>query len=133
MANLIARLKHWAKRLKTSLVLLWLCCRDPAMPWLPKVIALATLAYAASPIDLIPDFIPIVGFLDDVLLLPLGIALAIRLTPPALLAQWRPQAETMAGKRLPLKGGWLMAVAVVTSWLALCWLLWAAGSQHFSG
>ncbi len=131
MPHLIARLKHWAHRLKTNLVLLWLCCRDAAMPWLPKGVALATLAYAASPVDLIPDFVPVVGYLDDLLLLPLGIALALRLTPAAVLERCRPAAEAMAGQRPALKGRWLMAGLIVLSWLALGGWLWWYGGQWF--
>jgi len=131
MRRFIAHLKHWAHRLKTNLALLWLCCRDKAMPWLPKLVALATLAYAASPIDLIPDFVPVVGYLDDLLLLPLGIALALRLTPAAVQERCRPAAEAMAGQRLALKGRWLMAGLIVLSWLALCFWFWGYGRQLF--
>lgn len=127
---MLNRLKAWAKRLKANLILLWLCCRDPAMPWPPKVVALITLAYAASPIDLIPDFIPVLGYLDDVLLLPLGIALAVRLTPNELLERWKPEALELAGQQVTLSGRWMMAAGVMVLWVALgwwVWTLWAAG------
>lgn len=113
---MIQRLKAWAKRLKANLILLWLCCREPDMPWLPKVVALVTVAYAISPIDLIPDFIPVLGYLDDVILLPLGIALAMRLIPDALLRRCRPQAQAMAGERVSLQGRWIMAALFVLIW-----------------
>jgi uncharacterized membrane protein YkvA (DUF1232 family) len=122
---MLIRLKTWAKRLKANLILLWLCCRDDAMPWPPKLIALVTLAYAASPIDLIPDFIPVLGYLDDVILLPLGIALALRLTPAALIERCRPQAAEMAGQKVPLKGRWVMLAVIVGVWIALAWWLYA--------
>jgi len=118
---MIQRLKAWAKRLKANLILLWLCCREPDMPWLPKVVAMITVAYAISPIDLIPDFIPVLGYLDDVILLPLGIALAMRLVPDALLLRCRPQAEAMAGQRVSLKGRWIMAGVFVLIWGLLMW------------
>lgn len=118
---MIQRLKAWAKRLKANLILLWLCCREPDMPWLPKVVAMITVAYAISPIDLIPDFIPVLGYLDDVILLPLGIALAMRLVPDALLLRYRPQAEAMAGQRVSLKGRWIMAGVFVLIWGLLMW------------
>lgn len=118
---MIQRLKAWAKRLKANLILLWLCCREPDMPWLPKVVALITVAYAISPIDLIPDFIPVLGYLDDVILLPLGIALAMRLRPDALLLRCRPQAQAMAGQRVSLKGRWVMAGLFVLIWGLLMW------------
>lgn len=118
---MIQRLKAWAKRLKANLILLWLCCREPDMPWLPKAVALVTVAYAISPIDLIPDFIPVLGYLDDVILLPLGIALAMRLIPDTLLLRCRPQAEAMAGQRVSLKGRWIMAGVFVMIWGLLMW------------
>lgn len=118
---MIQRLKTWAKRLKANLILLWLCCREPDMPWLPKGVALVTVAYAISPIDLIPDFIPVLGYLDDVILLPLGIALAMRLIPDPLLVRCRPQAQAMAGQRVSLKGRWIMAGVFVLIWGLLIW------------
>jgi uncharacterized membrane protein YkvA (DUF1232 family) len=118
---MIQRLKAWAKRLKDNLILLWLCCREPDMPSLPKVVALITVAYAISPIDLIPDFIPVLGYLDDVILLPLGIALAMRLIPDALLSRCRSQAQAMAGQRVSLKGRWVMAGLFVLIWGLLMW------------
>ena len=118
---MIQRLKAWARRLKANLILLWLCCREPDMPWLPKVVALVTVAYAISPIDLIPDFIPVLGYLDDVILLPLGIALAMRLIPDALLLRCRPQALAMARQRVSLSGRWIMAGVFVLIWGLLAW------------
>jgi len=118
---MIQRLKAWARRLKANLILLWLCCREPDMPWLPNVVALVTVAYAISPIDLIPDFIPVLGYLDDVILLPLGIALAMRLIPDALLLRCRPQALAMAGQRVSLSGRWIMAGVFVLIWGLLAW------------
>lgn len=120
---MIQRLKAWAKRLKANLILLWFCCREPDMPWLPKGVALITVAYAISPIDLIPDFIPVLGYLDDVILLPLGIALAMHLIPDALLVRCRPQAEAMTGQHLSLKGRWIMAGSFVVIWGLLGWAL----------
>lgn len=123
-ANTVKRLKSWAKALKANLLLLWLCCRQPDMPWRPKVAALVTVAYAVSPVDLIPDFIPVLGFLDDVLLLPLGIMLALRLTPPALVERCRPQAQAMAGQRIAFKGRWVMAASIVGVWLIVAAYGW---------
>jgi uncharacterized membrane protein YkvA (DUF1232 family) len=123
---MIKHLKLWARRLKANLILLWLCCRQPDMPWLPKIVALVTVAYAVSPIDLIPDFIPVLGFLDDVILLPLGIALALRLIPQTLQRRCRPEAEAMAGERIKLNGrGWMVA-CIVLIWLLIAWALWKA-------
>lgn len=113
----VQRLKSWAKTLKTKLILLWLCCRQPDMPWSAKVVALTTVAYALSPIDLIPDFIPVLGFLDDVILLPLGIALALRMIPAHVLQRCRPQALALAGQRIKFEGRWLMAGGIGIVWL----------------
>lgn len=126
ISNTVKQLKLWARRLKANLILLWLCCRQPDMPWLPKIVALVTVAYAVSPIDLIPDFIPVLGFLDDVILLPLGIALALRLIPDALQQRCRPEAEAMAGKRIQFKGQWLTISCIVLIWLLIGWALWRA-------
>ncbi|MCD5990980.1 DUF1232 domain-containing protein [Pseudomonas sp. CDFA 553] len=126
IGNTVNHLKLWARRLKANLILLWLCCRQPDMPWLPKIVALVTVAYAVSPIDLIPDFIPVLGFLDDVILLPLGIALALRLIPDDLQQRCRPEAEAMAGKRIQLKGQWLTITCIVLIWLLIAWALWRA-------
>lgn len=122
--TLVQRLDAWARRLKTQLILLWLCYRQADMPWRAKVIALITVAYAVSPIDLIPDFIPVLGYLDDAILLPLGIALALRLIPVTLQQRCRPQAEAMAGQRIVFKGRLWMAAGIVMSWLGLAWAVW---------
>lgn len=121
----LKHLKIWARRLKANLILLWLCCRQPDMPLLPKAVALVTVAYAVSPIDLIPDFIPVLGFLDDVILLPLGIALALRLIPNALQQRCRTEALGLAGERIRLKGRWLMVVSIVLVWALIAWGLWS--------
>ena len=91
------KLRGWirlaqAGRLKVHLLALWKLFRNPATPWIVKAVAVAVVAYAVSPIDLIPDFIPVLGQLDDLLLLPLGVALAVWLTPPALWAHCKTQS-----------------------------------------
>ena len=83
MPQLLERWKAWANRLKIEIYALYLAYRDPRTPWYAKVVAACVVGYAFSPIDLIPDFIPLVGYLDDLLLLPLGVALALRLVPSA--------------------------------------------------
>jgi uncharacterized membrane protein YkvA (DUF1232 family) len=85
-------IKTWAKRIKRDLHALYLAGRDPRVPWYVKMLAIATAAYALSPIDLIPDFIPVIGYLDDLLLVPLGIYLAVRLIPPQVMAECRAEA-----------------------------------------
>ena len=94
----IQKIRSWARALKALLLTLWLLSRDARTPRAAKVAAMVTLAYALSPIDLIPDFIPVIGFLDDVLLVPLGVLLTLKLTPAALLAECRQKAATMANQ-----------------------------------
>lgn len=85
-------LRDWARALKRDVVALWIAARDPRTPIVAKLIAGGVAAYALSPIDLIPDFIPVLGYVDDVLIVPAGIWLAVRLIPRTLLAEFREQA-----------------------------------------
>jgi uncharacterized membrane protein YkvA (DUF1232 family) len=108
----------WAQRargLKRETYALYLAMRDPRMPWHVRLLAGAVVAYALSPVDLIPDFIPILGYVDDLILVPVGIALVIRLTPPEVLAAARAQAAAAppAGKR----ANWIAGAAIITVWL----------------
>ncbi|HEU5296395.1 MAG TPA: YkvA family protein [Burkholderiaceae bacterium] len=111
-------------RLATNLLALWKLFRHPETPRLAKVVAIAVLAYAVSPIDLIPDFIPVLGLLDDVILLPLGIALAVKLTPQHLWQARLAEAETGADELPRLLWGaaivlliWLVVVTLLAGWL----------------
>ena len=89
---MIARLKQWARLVKRDVIALWIAARDRRTPLLARGIAAAVAAYAVSPIDLIPDFIPVLGYLDDLVLLPLAILLVIRLIPAEVLAECRTAA-----------------------------------------
>lgn len=109
------RLKEWAARLKQELTALYLASRDPRTPVSVKCIALVVVAYALSPIDLIPDFIPVLGLLDDVILLPLGIALAVRLMPAALMDEFRSKAQSVT-ERPDVRWGVLLVAAL---WIAI--------------
>jgi len=119
--TVLAGIKQRARIIKRETLTLYLAAQHPRTPWYAKMLALAIAGYALSPIDLIPDFIPVLGYLDDVILLPLGIALAMRLVPDALLLRCRPQAEAMAGQRVSLKGRWIMAGVFVLIWGLLMW------------
>ena len=100
---------------------IWLAARDPRVPWYAKALGLAVAAYALSPIDLIPDFIPVLGYLDDLILVPLGIALVMKLIPADVLAEHR--AEALAAQDRPVS--FAGAAGVVAIWLAaLAWLGW---------
>lgn len=90
---MIVRLKEWARALKRDVLALWLAARDPRVPRLAKLLAGLVTAYALSPIDLIPDFIPVLGLVDDLLIVPAGIWLCIRLIPPPVLADLRTAAQ----------------------------------------
>ncbi len=112
-------LKALARRLNQDVVALWLAARDPGVPWPARLVAAATAAYALSPIDLIPDVIPVLGLLDDLLIVPAGLWLAIRLIPPPLMAELRARA---ADTGRPVSRG--AAVGVVALWLAAGVLVW---------
>ena len=113
-------LRRWARRMKREVLALWLVARHPATPWYVKLLALAVTAYALSPVDLIPDFVPVLGYLDDLLIVPLGAALVLRLTPAPVLAECRARAAAMA-ERPTSRVGLLVMIAL---WLAAALLLW---------
>ena len=112
-----ARPETWARALKRHVVALWLAARDPRTPLGAKLLAGLIAAYALSPIDLIPDFIPVLGYLDDLLLVPAGIWLAVRLIPAELLEEFR--AAALARERPRSLAG---ALAVAAIWLAMAGL-----------
>src|SRR6187455_445695 len=89
---MLDRAKHWARAIKRDVIVLWLAARDPRVPWYAKAVSAAVAAYALSPIDLIPDFVPVLGYLDDLLLVPLGILLAVRLIPDRVVEDLRAKA-----------------------------------------
>lgn len=99
--NLITAWKQWAKRLKTEIYALYLAYKDPRTPWYARVFAAVVVGYAFSPIDLIPDPIPVLGYLDDLVLLPVGAALAIKLIPHNVLAECRQQAQAKMSENKP--------------------------------
>ena len=126
--RIFSRLEHWARLARRDLHALYLAARDPRVPWHAKAVAAFVAAYAFSPIDLIPDFVPVLGYLDDLIIVPLGILLAVRLIPPPILAEHRATAE-LASQRPVSKLG---AAAIVSIWLLLAvvggWLAY----RHFA-
>jgi uncharacterized membrane protein YkvA (DUF1232 family) len=123
---MFARLKQWAEAMKRDVVALWIAARDPRTPRVAKLLAGATAAYALSPIDLIPDFIPVLGYLDDLVIVPLGIWFAVRLVPDSLMEEFRAQAAAR-GKQPSSRAA---AVAVILLWFiviaVLVWAYWPA-------
>ena len=119
-----ARMRGWARRIKADVVALYLAVRHPQVPWHAKLVAALVAAYALSPIDLIPDFIPVLGYLDDIVLVPLGILLAVRLIPSPLMGELRARARAIT-ERPVSRGG---ALFIVVLWLAgaagLLWIFW---------
>lgn len=115
-------LTSWARNLKRDVVALWIAARSPRTPFAAKLVAGAVAAYALSPIDLIPDFIPVLGYIDDIILVPLGIALAIRMIPVALMAEFRAEAASRDRPASPyvaafIVGLWLCGFAAGALWL----------------
>lgn len=114
---MLDQLKRRARALKVEVYALYLAYRDPRVPWYARLFAAAVVAYAFSPIDLIPDVIPVLGYLDDLILVPLGIQIALRLIPPVVMAESRAQAQAVITAGKPVS--WAAAVVIVALWLAL--------------
>ena len=120
---MLQRVKQWARAIKRDVVALWLAARDPRVPWFAKVLAGAVAAYALSPIDLIPDFIPVLGYLDDLLIVPLGILATVRLIPASLMLEFRAEAARREGRPSSRAGLvvivciWIVALVIAWSWL----------------
>jgi uncharacterized membrane protein YkvA (DUF1232 family) len=115
-------------RLRVEAHAVWLAARDPHTPWLARLLCLLIAAYALSPIDLIPDFIPVLGLVDDALIIPAGIWLVGRLLPPGLMEAHRATALAAADRPVS-KAGMLIVVAI---WLGLAWLAWSALSWAYA-
>lgn len=118
------RLRGWAKKVKRDGVTLWFAARHPLAPWYAKALGVFVVAYALSPIDLIPDFIPVLGYLDDVILLPVLIWLTIKMIPAPVLSECRAQADEWMkaeGVKPTSKAGIILIVAI---WIGASWALW---------
>lgn len=121
--SLADRLQGWARSLTRDVIALWLAARDPRVPWYAKAVAAMVAGYALSPIDLIPDFVPVLGYLDDLLIVPLGVLLAVKLIPAPLMMELRTKA--LEQRKPTSKAG---LVAIVSIWVAAMaltiWLVW---------
>jgi uncharacterized membrane protein YkvA (DUF1232 family) len=120
----LEKLKAWARQLKADVVAVWFCARHPDTPWLAKAVAATVVAYAFSPIDLIPDFIPVIGYLDDLILVPLGIWLVLKLVPPAIVSECRVSAAAWLAERRPKPRAYAAAAVIIGLWLLALWLAW---------
>ena len=116
------RLKDWARTIKRDVHALYFASRDPRVPWYAKALAVAVAGYALSPIDLIPDFIPVLGYLDDVVVLPLGILLVIRMIPPEIMAEHRALASATRERPVSRTAAavialiWFLSIALTGWW-----------------
>ncbi len=122
---MLQRLREWARSLQRDVLALWFACRDPRTPLLVRIFAALVVAYALSPIDLIPDFIPVLGYLDELLLLPAAIWLLLRMLPAAELERARAQAADWLAQRGARPRSVLGAMLIVGIWVALFWALWS--------
>ena len=113
--RVVERWKQRARRLKAETYALYLAYRDPRVPWYARLVAACVVAYALSPVDLIPDFIPLLGYLDDLVLVPLGLALALRLIPAPVMAECRERAHALLAEGRPTS--WRGAAVIITIWL----------------
>ena len=117
-------LKAQAKHLKQHTITVYFAARDPRTPLLVRALAVFVAAYALSPIDLIPDFIPVIGYLDDLLLVPVGLALVVRLTPPEVLESARTQAQQVASKPISYTAAaFFVALWLVVAWFVVSWVV----------
>jgi uncharacterized membrane protein YkvA (DUF1232 family) len=117
-------MKAWTRRLRREVMTVYFAARDPQTPWPLRLLALAVASYALSPIDLIPDFIPVLGYLDDLLLVPLGIWLVVRLLPPRVLAAASARAETALQRPRSCAAAWFVVLIwVLLGLLAVRWFL----------
>jgi len=122
--RLVEKWKQRARKLKSETYALYLAYRNPKTPWYAKIFAGLVIAYAFSPIDLIPDFIPVLGYIDDLILVPVGILIALRMIPPDVMHECRMQARTDLSQDRPVN--WIVALAIVAIWVgfaALC-IIW---------
>lgn len=122
--KLIQTLREWARRVKQDGLTLWFAGKNPRTPWYAKAIGLFVVAYALSPIDLIPDFIPVLGYIDDVLLLPGLIWIALKLMPKDVLGESREMADRWLISQASKPKSTFGALLIVTIWMLMAWVLW---------
>ena len=125
-------IKMWAKQLKRKVIILYFAYKDHRTPWYAKVFAVCVVAYAFSPIDLIPDFIPLLGYLDDLILIPLGVVIAWRMMPNEVIEECTEKAELRAKEGKPRN--WIAGSFIILVWvLAFLWMVKLAYRHLFNG
>jgi len=129
-SGITEKLRTWAKQLKQEIYTLYFAYKDPCTPWFAKAFIFCVVGYALSPMDLIPDFIPVLGYLDDIVILPLGIALALKMVPPQVLSECRKKArekmntgrsKSVATTAMVIAGSLVMLILIG---LPVAWCLW---------
>ena len=116
------RLKDWARAIKRDVRALYSALRDPRVPWYAKALGIVIVGYALSPIDLIPDFIPVLGYLDDVILVPLGVLIVVRMIPPDVMAEHRALALAAQDRPVSRVAAWVIIVIWALSFALCAWL-----------
>ena len=124
MAMRMVQLRGWAEAIKRDVVALYIAGRDPRVPWYVKLAAVAVAAYALSPIDLIPDFIPVLGYLDDVIILPVALLLVIKMIPAPLMAEFRQEAQRRAERPTSRAGAILIVAIRIAAFVLAVWAFW---------
>ena len=115
MAQLIEKWKQRAKQIKIEIFAMYLAYKDPRVPWYARIFAACVVGYAFSPIDLIPDPIPILGYFDDLILIPLGVVIALRMIPDEVMAECREQSQEIMRKGKPVN--WIAAIVIIAIWI----------------
>lgn len=122
------RLQRWARSIRADVIAVYFAAKDPRVPWYAKALAVCVAGYALSPIDLIPDFIPVLGYLDDVVIVPLGILAVVKLVPPDVMAEHRAAAALVSEKPT----SWIAATAIALIWTASIALVIWWGYRHLA-
>jgi uncharacterized membrane protein YkvA (DUF1232 family) len=123
------KLKDWARSIKRDVHAIYLAARDPRRPWYAKALAVCVAGYALSPIDLIPDFVPVIGYLDDLIIVPLGILAVVKLIPPEVMAESRAAAAVAAERPVSRTAAVVIALIWAASIALTVWL----GLRFFGG
>ena len=123
---MIQRIRQWARLARRDVYAVYRAARDPRVPWYAKVLAFCVAGYALSPIDLIPDFVPVLGYMDDLIIVPLGILIVVKLIPPEIIAEYRASAAAAQGRPVNHAAAIVIVVVWAASIVAAAWLCYRA-------